>query len=124
MNQEYNRIINYCITAIYYSEINYELLGSEQKCKRLKYPLNIDNYSNNNTIIYPNPTNNIINIITTNNKIKKVAIFNNIGKNIFDINNVDKNNLNIDLSKFNNGLYFIKVYFDDGNQRYFKVIKN
>jgi len=72
---------------------------------------NIDNY--NEFIIFPNPSNGIINIKFNNslNKNYDINIYNVIGSKVFVENNINANSqLKIlNLSKLNKGIYFIEI---------------
>jgi len=74
-----------------------------------------DDYSNSNldsnlkTIVYPNPTNNIIYLKNVNG-INKIQLFSNEGKLIYNLNNTNP----IDVSSLANGIYFIKLFKNNG----------
>jgi len=73
--------------------------------------------------IYPNPTNDILNIVN-NNTIQSITVFNTLGeKELYKkIENASKS-LKIDISFLQKGIYFIKI--DDAlDNRVFKVILN
>ena len=62
---------------------------------------------NPNIIIYPTPTNNILNIsIKGYQKIEKLTIYNQIGQKILDTKSTNKA---IDLTGFPNGMYIVEV---------------
>jgi len=71
----------------------------------------INNYQLENLHIYPNPTLGKINI-TSADKINSLSITNIIGKQIFFTENFTTNT--IDLSSFENGVYFINISTDKG----------
>lgn len=80
----------------------------------------IDIFSNNEIIIYPNPTTGIINLSranTTNELI--VEVYTVLGQKVFEKVNLTTENT-LDLSHLNKGTYFIK--FGDGNQEVTKSI--
>lgn len=68
----------------------------------------IDEFADNQLIIYPNPTSDYL-YIKTNSTLEKVRILNLEGKEIF----VSDQPL-IDLSNYENGLYFIELKTEDG----------
>lgn len=81
-----------------------------------------DNFS-----VYPNPFSDILNIDLTIEKGGKsqVMIYNSIGKIVFDENKIfqkGKNNFQIEVSDWNNGLYYMTVEMD--NQRISKTLIN
>jgi len=61
--------------------------------------------------IYPNPTNNILDIsISNSQKIKKLTIYNQIGQSVLNINPI---NYTVDLSGFGAGLYILAVEMNE-----------
>ncbi len=62
--------------------------------------------------IHPNPAKDIIYINTLNNNTKNVEMFSIIGKRVYS-NTIIENNFSVDISKFNAGLYILKV--SEGN---------
>jgi len=71
----------------------------------------INEVDNTNLIIYPNPTKGKLNIEFANLEVSNVKIVNVIGEIIYQFQNVDSK-LTVDLSGWNQGVYFIRV--DDG----------
>ncbi len=70
----------------------------------------IDTYTYGNIIIYPNPTDNILNIKTSNSQetIKQVVIYNLSGIQVY--NSVfNTNKLTINISTLQEGIYIIKI---------------
>lgn len=63
-------------------------------------------FENENVVIYPNPTNGIININAYN--INEVSIYNLVGQNV-ETMTIDNDNCMIDLSDYNSGVYFINI---------------
>ena len=61
----------------------------------------------------PNPTNGNVNIEFSTNTESKVEIFNLLGKQCFFNNYFSNQSISIDLSKFDSGTYFVKVYSDN-----------
>lgn len=57
--------------------------------------------------IYPNPANNLLSIIGNFNNTK-VEICNAIGQRIYS-NKINNSNLSIDISDFDNGIYFVNI---------------
>lgn len=72
-----------------------------------------------NLKITPNPTSEKI-FINSKNTIQKVLIFNALGKQILDVKSDKKE---IDISSFSNGIYLLKVIFDNQQSIHRKVIK-
>ena len=82
-------------------------------------PTAIENIAGNNLSVYPNPTQGILNIefVNTNNKISSVYIVNVLGDRIFNENidsNIFKYSNNLDLSKYSNGIYFVRFKIKEG----------
>ena len=98
--------------------------GKELLMIDLSAVLNVDDYNNTNIedkweiTIYPNPVNDILNIKSTSG-IKSGEIYNLLGKKITTINSE-----NIDVSKYNSGIYILKIEDEYGNIYSKKWIKN
>jgi len=71
----------------------------------------INNYQLENLSIYPNPTLGLVNI-KSKEKINTISISNILGKQIFFTEDFSANT--IDLSSFDNGVYFINISTDKG----------
>ncbi len=74
--------------------------------------LSVDDFFSENTIaIYPNPTNNTLNIKVSdvNNLPEQFTIYNTLGQKIMANTINDISDLAIDVSAFNDGLYFIEL---------------
>jgi hypothetical protein len=72
--------------------------------------------SNQNIIIYPNPSKGIINI-NKNYQTLEILIYNSLGQIVKNLNTEDINN-QIDISNLNNGIYFVKF-----NNKHEKIVK-
>lgn len=119
LNTEYCIIINDSIED--YSNNKIEKI---QSCFTTKVTNAINEMTNENFIIYPNPCSDIINI-RVNSDIDFIEIYNvqgvrllkqQLGGNI--------KNYSINMSDFLNGLYFMKIVFDDSFFYNTKFIKN
>lgn len=65
-------------------------------------------------LIYPNPANNIVNIIAKNsNPIKSVQLFDITGKEMSSIKLSDQNTINV--SNLSDGIYLLNIKSDDGS---------
>jgi hypothetical protein len=81
--------------------------------------LSINEFINNlDFTIYPNPTNNFVNIVTKEN-IEKIEVYDILGK----IVKVKNKGVNIDLSDLSKGIYALKVTTIDGKIAAKKIIK-
>ena len=82
-------------------------------------PTNIDNIDLENMLVYPNPTQGVLNIefVNIDNKISSISIVNVLGDRIFN-EKIDSNSLKysskLDLSKHSNGIYFVKFIMKEG----------
>lgn len=83
-------------------------------------PLSIDDKSLNETVIYPNPTSDFINL-KSQGEIGSAVLFDISGKSIKEIKYNATTKL-IDVRSLTNGLYFLKVS-QGQNQKVFKVVK-
>ena len=71
--------------------------------------------------LYPNPANNSI-TISMNNIAEKIVITNVLGKTIQAYSNISEF-LSIDIQQYNIGIYFVSLYFADGNKTTKMLIK-
>lgn len=72
--------------------------------------------------LFPNPTNNLLNIKTTLNTVDKIKVFTLTGKNVLEINvNTAKTEFNINVSKLAKGSYLI-VFFKENQFKASKTI--
>ena len=69
--------------------------------------------------VYPNPTKNILNIVTDSNSIKNVQIYDMIGKQVLTINT----NNEVNVSSLTPGLYLAKIT-EEGKNSTIKVVIN
>lgn len=70
--------------------------------------------------VYPNPTTSTFTLVgISKSDLEKVEVYDYLGKLLF----VEANNTNIDLSKFEKGMYLYRVYSTSGVQ-FGKIIKN
>lgn len=79
---------------------------------------NTDSFENSDFKIYPNPTENLMQI-KSNETINNIVIYNVLGKSILNTSNPN----NIDTSSLAKGIYFVVVETDKGNGTQ-KLIKN
>lgn len=66
----------------------------------------IDEYENQNVVIYPNPADNYINIVAEN--IEMVSVYNSVGQLMQTIA-ADGKNVTVNTADYNSGIYFIQV---------------
>lgn len=86
-------------------------------------PLSNENFSLNNITIYPNPSNDILNINygTETIEVKSIEIQDMLGKVIYKIHSKVEN---IDVSNMNSGIYFITISTESNGKIIKKLIKN
>lgn len=81
----------------------------------------INKSNENNISIYPNPTDGIVNI-ESNRTIDNISIYAICGKT-YSFNNSCNKNCQIDISEYEDGIYFIGIIFEDGSTETLKIIK-
>lgn len=84
--------------------------------------LNSNQFRDESFKIYPNPTNDILNVEADN--IEIVSLFNISGQLLFEKRNIFQQTFEVDLSKFEKGVYFVKLQTNSKLQKVIKVIKN
>ena len=85
----------------------------------------IDDYTNQNGyILYPNPTQNSVQIVSQNENslIKEVQLYSINGKHISS-QSVNDYSAKINLTQYSSGLYFVKVISESNTIQHLKVIK-
>lgn len=79
--------------------------------------------SKNHFTVYPNPTENNINVLDPNHKITTIEVVNQFGQLQFAQTVVRSNNIHeINTTNLSNGLYFINIIYTDGKETQ-KIIK-
>lgn len=82
--------------------------------------LSIEDYTIKNTSIYPNPFSSTF-AIDTQESISKYAIFDLTGKKVLETE--FKQELEVESSKLNSGIFFMKISFQNGKVGNYKLIK-
>ena len=59
--------------------------------------------------IYPNPTNNMLTIVSKNDPLSKITLFNTLGQAIKSIQNAHNSSTALDVGDLPEGIYFLKV---------------
>ena len=88
----------------------------DRTCIDITYNGNLTSFSalkSSSFSIYPNPSNEIINISLSKDEIKEIIIFNVFGEKITQKNLIVESNLKVDLSDYSNGTYFIVAINND-----------
>jgi len=87
--------------------------------QNIENTLSITGFNNGSFLLYPNPTNSIVNFDNSKVQFKTLQVINLLGQSILNLN-LESSNLNsIDISTFNKGIYIFKF----GNQEGFKTYK-
>lgn len=81
----------------------------------------IEDVATNELNIYPNPTNNVINI-TGLEDVQQLSILDITGKVVYNNKIISTNNLSIDISEASKGLYFLQIKTANGIDSY-KIVK-
>lgn len=68
-----------------------------------------ESFAENETVIYPNPSNGVFSIGNKNHAQQTIEIFNVLGKQIFSVANTTQSKYDIDLSESPKGVYFVKI---------------
>ncbi|MCX6247510.1 MAG: T9SS type A sorting domain-containing protein [Bacteroidetes bacterium] len=68
----------------------------------------INDLTNSGLMIYPNPANEVVNVSSTSD-IKTIEVHNFIGQMIYSNNNVNLKKVELNVSTFKTGVYFVKV---------------
>ncbi len=107
-----------------YKSLN--IVGEAAIYQSLNLPFNIINNANNTLDIFPNPSNDLLNItytLSTNSKIQ-IQLINSLGQIVKEVSNQQTSGsytLTVDTKPFTNGIYYIR--FSDGvNIKQAKVI--
>jgi hypothetical protein len=116
----------------------YNAIGLNNKACNFSLPIFPDYYFNNiplltnindlailqynSTLVYPNPTNAILNIELENSDKVKIEIANALGQIVFEELNETKN-LKLDIKNLNTGLYFLKIISEDKIIATKKIVK-
>ena len=82
----------------------------------------VDEISESNSTIYPNPSIGILNI-SSNKELCRCQLFDLQGNLLID-NNLSDSFSSIDINDLNSGIYILKLQFLDNSFQYYKVIKN
>ena len=88
----------------------------DRTCINITYNGNLTNISSlksNSFSVFPNPSNETININLSKDEIKDILIFNAFGEKITEKNLTVERSLKVDLSDYSNGTYFIVAINND-----------
>ena len=99
----------------------YELFGSNSEALLSSDDFNNQISFNEEVILYPNPVNSMV-TLKANFSIDKIFIFDISGKKVLDFS-TNTNQETIDVSELNSGIYFVKIFTENGVYLN-KIIKN
>jgi hypothetical protein len=98
-------------------------LGQPTGLWRLNFPnLSSSIFTTSDSVIYPNPTTGIINVRASEN-IKSISVFDILGKQISN-KDIHSNDTQIDITNYNAGIYYLKIFSENGVLETKKIIKN
>ncbi len=80
-------------------------------------PLTVDDLREGKISFYPNPTSDVVNIAA--NSTVDAVVYNSSGKKVLDVTNVNM----LDLSKYSNGIYYVRVSYNEFIINH-KIVKN
>lgn len=84
-----------------------------------------ENVLENSISVYPNPTNNQVNIAIHNQvKVTSIIVYDMLGKEIINTKNINTNVVTLTSSNWNKGIYLIKISDEKGYNIIKKIIKN
>jgi glucose/arabinose dehydrogenase len=95
--------------------------GSVYKVKD-NTPLSIDTNEMQNVVLYPNPAREFVNLNFENLNISEVSIIDLNGNFINTFENLNNKNLQIDVSNYSSGVYFVKLTNANGQSSYKKLL--
>ena len=76
----------------------------------------------NNLLVFPNPTTGIINIVDKKD-VNEIVISDITGKTVYNLKKINSKTILVDISKFNSGIYFLKIKAKNGEISSRKIIK-
>ncbi len=87
-------------------------------------PLNNLDFNSGNFIVYPNPTNGLVQISLKNNSdtIQTVTIFDVLGKVVKKVEAVNSNQTNINVSELSSGIYMVEVTTENNLKQVKKLV--
>jgi hypothetical protein len=100
------------------TDVNNRAILNANSIKVKDLPVGISEFNESRTTIYPNPATNVLNVISEK-EIRNVEIYNVQGQLVKSISD----NVNsIGISELNDGIYFVKIYTENGTATH-KFIK-
>ena len=78
----------------------------------------------NQITLYPNPSQNSINIESNPNNISNLKLYSVTGVLLRELNNINQSQKTLDISSYSKGIYFVNITLDNGANRVQKIIKD
>jgi hypothetical protein len=106
----------YYVTALFQDSLNLgvTLCESPSDTITMIFPaLGIADPTNGSISLYPNPANDLVNIVSTND-IKTIEVLDYIGQTIYKANDVNLKATKLEVSTFTAGVYFVKITTSNG----------
>jgi len=109
-------IYDYYVTSVYNDTISNTFLcespGSDTVI--VHFPaVGIQEIGNGQISVYPNPANDVVNIVSSND-IKTIEVLNYIGQTIYTNNNISLKKVELNVTSFKSGVYFVKITTTNG----------
>ena len=101
----------YFVTAVFKDSLHQANILCEPSSDTIMitFPaVGINDLTNNTLSLYPNPANDVVNIVSTND-IKTIEVLNYIGQTIYSNKDVNLKTSQLNVSTFKAGVYFVKV---------------
>jgi hypothetical protein len=73
----------------------------------------INDLTNGTLNLYPNPATEVVNIVSSNN-IRTIEVLNYVGQTIYSNRNLDQTTVQLNVTNFRAGVYFVKVTTTSG----------
>ena len=80
-----------------------------------------EEFATNKVVLYPNPTSSII-TINSNETIESIDLYDSLGR-VLVSKIVESNEVSLELSNYNNGVYFVKI-IKDNSEKIEKILKH
>jgi len=106
----------YYVTVVFVDSLNpsHVLCEPPSDTIIITFPtVGINDLTNNSISLYPNPANDVVNIVSTDD-IKTLEVLNYIGQTVYRNNNVNLKKVQLNVTGFKAGVYFVKVTTTSG----------
>jgi hypothetical protein len=105
----------YYVTAVFQDSLNpgQTLCEPSSDTITINFPAVGINELTNTISLYPNPANDVVNIVSSND-IKTIEVINYVGQTIYKNNSVNLKITKLDVASFNAGVYFVKITTTEG----------